>query len=394
MTHPSKVVWLVLSAAAFLLLPPRAAAQSSSAAQAAGQITEPETVIALEVTADDGVAAGAATGHRVRTYGALRPEGGRHPSTLLVKDGSGSLAKAHNLTNNLTPLTAQPVFYFGPGITPPGLPSPGFYPDDMYQFTPPGPVVTRAQTHNVYVNCTADCWGTPTTFQKNLFKSEFIHVVDQYVGSTGNRRYTLGTSASVTYPVSAPLNDSSDIASIVHAAGVKFGTGYGHIQNIFLQKGVDVCTAPSLCYSPDNSATWGTCSYHGYFDFPDIGHALYAVIPYQDDFAVINGTPFYACDVGQPDPTTNTAATPNGVLVDSTSHVISHEMLETITDPDYDAWESLSFDSFNTFFFLPGEIGDVCTNLSYLYTPFEVAGKLYYIEPAYSNKYHLCTTIP
>jgi len=188
--------------------------RGSSAAQAASPITESETVIPLEVIADDSVAAESVTGHGVRTFGALRPEGGRYPSTLLVMDASGALVRAQNQTAS----AAQPVFYVGPGITPPGLPSPGFYPGDVYQFTPAGPVVTKAQTHNVYVNCTADCWGNPPTFQKNLFKSEFIHVVDQYVGSTENRRYRLGASALVTYPVSAPLSDSSDIAAIVHAA--------------------------------------------------------------------------------------------------------------------------------------------------------------------------------
>lgn len=252
------------------------------------QATRSETVIALEVAADDRVAAESATGHRVRTNGALRPEGGRHPSALLVIDESGSLVQTHHLAPSTT---AQPVFYVGQGITPPGLPPPGFYPGDMYQFTPPGPVVAKAQIHNLYVNCKPDCWENPVTFQQNLLASEFIHVVDQYVGSTNDQRYMLGTSALVKYAVSAPLSDSGDIASIVHAAGVKFGTGYSHIHYVFLPKGVDVCISPGVCYPPDNAATWGACSYHSYIDFPDIGHVLYAVIPYQDDFALINGAP-------------------------------------------------------------------------------------------------------
>ncbi len=204
----------------------------------------------------------------------------------------------------------------------------------------------------------------------------------------------------LTYRVAGPLSDSDDIASIVHAAGRKFGVGYGHIQYVLLPKGVDVCMAasaltPAACYSPDNAATWTICSYHGFLDFPDIGHVRYAVIPYPDDFTIVNGAPFYACDVGQANPTVNTAPTPNGVLVDSTSHLISHETLETITDPDFDAWLSLFEDTFgNNPFLLPGEIGDLCANLSFLYTPFEVNGVLYYIAPAYSNKYHLCASIP
>jgi hypothetical protein len=361
----------------------------SIAAYVAGPASDSEIVVPLNVAAADRVAARATTGHHVHTHGAQSPEGGRHPSIYYVQDNSGLLIKA----SGQAPSAAQPVFYLGPGVTPPGLPSPGFYPDDMYQFTPPGPVVTTARTHNIYVDKTPDHWGNPGIFQQHLFSSSLIQVVDQYVGSHKEGRYTLGLSAIASYPVSVPLTDSGDIASIVHAAAAHFGAGYGHIYNVFLPKGADVCITATNCYSPDNATTWGTCSYHAFVDFADIGHVLYTVVPYQDDFAIAGGLPFYACDVGQADTTVNTSATPNGVLIDSTSHAISHELIDAITDPDGDAWLSLSYDTFYGLF-SPGEVSDVCTNLSFLYTPFAVAGKIYYIAPAYSNKYHLCTTIP
>lgn len=362
-----------------------------SAAHAARPATPDEAGAPLAITADDHAAAGSTTAHRVHTRGALRPEGGQHPAATFEQDESGSLVRARSQASP----GAQSTFFVGPGTTPPGLPVPGFYPDDMYQFTPFGPVVVNAEMHNIYVNKRPAHWGNPSTFQRHLLESTLIHVVDQYVGSTAEERYELGRSVSVEYSIPAvPLTDASDIPAIVHAAASRFGTGYDHVYNVFLPKGVDVCITATACYSPDNPATWAECSYHGFVDFTDIGHVLYTVIPYQDAFSTVNGTNFYLCDVGQANPTANTSPTPNGVLIDSTSNAISHEALDTLSDPDGDAWNSLSFESFPGQFYAPGEIADVCTNLSFLYTPSDVGGKVYYIGQAYSNKYHLCTTKP
>jgi hypothetical protein len=121
--------------------------------------------------------------------------------------------------------------------------------------------------------------------------------------------------------------------------------------------------------------------------FSDIGHVLYTVLPNPDVFGVFNGTPIYACDVGQPNASVNTAPTPNGVLVDSMSSVISHETSETITDPDTGNFGWYSFNS-------GYEIGDVCENPYFLYVPFEVSRKIYYIQPEYSDDFHACVTVP
>jgi hypothetical protein len=265
----------------------------------------------------------------------------------------------------------------------------------MYPLTPPGPVVVRAEIHNLYLNDEPSHLGNPSVFQRRLLGSSFIHVLDQYVGSNGHERYKLGRSALVNYTIpSAPLTDSGDIAAIIHAAAARYGSGYDHIYDVFLPKGIDVCITSTACYSPDSPATWNQCSYHASVDFTDIGHVLYAVIPYQDDFETVSGTPFYLCDVGQANPTVNTAPTPNGVLVDSISNAVAHETFETISDPDGNAWDSLSFEAQGGNPYGPGEIGDICMNLSFLYTPSLVGGKAYYIGPVYSNKYHLCTTKP
>ncbi|MHB8462166.1 MAG: hypothetical protein ACYDA1_05940, partial [Vulcanimicrobiaceae bacterium] len=56
------------------------------------------------------------------------------------------------------------------------------YPDDLHFYG--GKVVTAAKSIDLYVNCAAGCWGTPSTFQTNLSKSTFIHLLDQYVHVT------------------------------------------------------------------------------------------------------------------------------------------------------------------------------------------------------------------
>lgn len=93
--------------------------------------------------------------------------------------------------------------------------------------------------------------------------------------------------------------------------------------------------------------------------------------------------------VGQQNPALNTAPTPNGVLVDSMSNMLSHETFETITDPGpaFTGWWSFNSPYNN-------EIGDTCESIYFLYVPFEVFEKPYYIQPEYSNKYHACVTVP
>ena len=198
-----------------------------------------------------------------------------------------------------------------------------FYPGDLsYQG---GKVLKRAESNDLYVNCAASCWGNPATFLRRLGQSNFIHVTDQYVNATASNRYTVGAAGSLSYPTVAPLGDN-DLLQIVHAGASAIGAGYGHVYHIFLPKGVDVCfTGTSECYSPDNPSTFAFCAFHASVDFSDIGHVLFTVEPYQN----VDG-----CSVAKP--------SPNGVLVDSTADVLSHELLETITDPDGDAWNERS----------------------------------------------------
>jgi hypothetical protein len=251
-----------------------------------------------------------------------------------------------------------------------------------------GQVVKSAVSHAIYLqrqpggNCTmATCWGDPEGFLRDLGNSEFIHVVDQYVGLSSNNRYTVGFHATVNYtaPV-GPLLDS-DLAAMVHAVAVQTGaSGYGHIYHVFLPPGQDECVVPGYCYSPDNAATFFYCSYHDSTDFPDIGHVLFTVHPYVN----VPG-----CQV-QP-------GTPNGTLVDSSNNDVSHEMFELITDPDGDTWRNDS-GAFNLGNY---EIADECQfvvfvgGYGYNNVPtFLIGAQRYSVQLAYSNEQHGCSSAP
>jgi hypothetical protein len=258
------------------------------------------------------------------------------------------------------------------------------YPADL-QFHG-GNVVPSMQHHAIYMNpngtCTiVTCWGDPEGFLRDLGESDFIHVVDQYTGGSGP--YTVSsTHFTVNYhPNAAPFTDA-DMLAIVHAAASLTGqAGYGNEYHVFLPPGQDECfnLGYKVCYSPDDPKTFFFCAYHGSADFSDIGHVLYSVEPFQDNFGC-----------------SSRPGTPNGQLADSTNNVLSHEVFETITDPDGTAWwNSLDNGIFGE------EIGDECSFLLFTATnvyfdPSNVTlnGKAYVAQPEYDNAAHACTTSP
>jgi hypothetical protein len=254
----------------------------------------------------------------------------------------------------------------------PSFAGPGFYPADL---SDPfhGKVLTSVRSHNIYVNCAASCWGNPSIFLANLALSYFIHITDEYVGATAGYRYTVGAASSINPnpPLHATLQQS-DILGLVHAAARTHGSDYGHVYHLFLPRGTDVCLSAKVCYSPNNSSTFVFCAYHGSADYADIGHVLFTVEPYQN----VPG-----CSVAQP--------SPNGALVDSTASTLSHELIETITDPDGDAWLAQ-----NSLLDYNYEIGDLCETPFGNYAAFKLYTKSYAIQPEYSNKYHACATTP
>jgi hypothetical protein len=251
-----------------------------------------------------------------------------------------------------------------------------------------GKVLASVVSHAIYLqrqpdgNCSiATCWGNPEGFLHDLGASEFIHLVDGYVGAFGANRYTVGSHATVNFTPSGPLLDT-DIEAIVHAVASKTGAaGYGHIYHVFLPPGQDECFDSTLddCYSPDNDAVWDYCAYHSSVDFPDIGHAIYTVEPHQD----VPG-----CRVRP--------GSPNGSLVDSADNVLGHELFESITDPDGDAWTNAGFG-----WWRGSEAADECVVFyydagqgQYYYNvpTFLIGAHTYAVQLVYSNDQHTCSS--
>ena len=142
-------------------------------------------------------------------------------------------------------------------------------------------------------------------------------------------------------------------------------------------------TYAMIKYSPDKPENFFFCAYHSSAD-TDIGHLLYTVEPYQD----VPG-----CN----DPPT----TPNGQLVDSTNDTHSHELFETISDPDRDArWNATP-----SVIGVEGEeIGDECVFTTAppnspppVYgdpSVFTIGEHIYAVQLEYSNSKHGCAGTP
>jgi hypothetical protein len=230
-----------------------------------------------------------------------------------------------------------------------------------------GPVVTNARNWNIYVNCAstpAGCWGTgnlsPANFLRDLNRSSFIHIADQYIGNSAGFHFPT-SELSLDLPLSGDSATINDIFSIVFSAAAFTGqSGYTNIYHVFLPQGTDMCITDGLCYSPDIPDSWVFCAFHGSVDFSATLHVLYSVEPYQG----VDG-----CELP--------GKTPHGVI-DATSSTLSHEFFETITDPDLNAW-------FNSLF--GEEVADLCSG----FANNERMGHSYVIQSEYSNDEHACT---
>jgi len=250
-----------------------------------------------------------------------------------------------------------------------------------------GPVVQVAASHAIFLlpngHCSviSICWGNPEGFLRDLEVSEFIHLTDQYTGTSANNRYTVGKHAMISYkPGSAPLTDA-DVQAFVHKVASTMGVGYRNIYHVFLPPGQDQCIDSSHCYSPDVNETFFYCGYHGSVDFSDIGHVLYTVEPFQN----VDG-----CSVRP--------GTSNGQLIDSTDNTLSHETFETITDPDGNAWFNLKALALQG-----AEIGDECSFVKINFTTgaaffdpsiFIIGVHRYGVQPEYTNAEHACASNP
>src|SRR5262249_7160131 len=266
------------------------------------------------------------------------------------------------------------------------------FPGDLTNFFG-GPTVPFAQSHPIFLaspdgtTCPANtCWGDPDTFLNDFGHSGLSHVTDQYVGQRADDRYTLGDQFVLPFtPSITPLIDAQ-IRAVVHAAAAfSSESGLNHEFHVFLPPGQDECFTAALtsCYSPDNGNTFVFCAYHSAVAFQDIGIVLYSVEPFQN----VPG-----CNVRP--------GTVNGQTVDSTNSTLSHELIETITDPLGSA-----FSNFTDNALAGAEIGDECqliaiipvgNQLAVFGDPieFSVGHHRFATQPEYSNEDHACVIRP
>jgi len=246
-------------------------------------------------------------------------------------------------------------------------------PFDMTYFG--GPMVHAATSYNVYVNCDAtpaDCWGTfklsPATFLRDLNSDNFIRLVNEFIGTDAKHQFAVAelgiTGVAFEDPARPTTATINDVLGIVFSAASFTGdVGYDAIYHVFLPAGTDMCFDDVTCYSPDNLDTFVFCAFHASVDFGPDAHVLFTVEPYQATFG---------CSIpGQ---------TPHGVI-DATASTLSHELMETITDPDGDAW-------FNTLFGIEGS--DICSGFG---SNELIGNHQYFVQKEYSNVAHGCTTM-
>jgi hypothetical protein len=247
-----------------------------------------------------------------------------------------------------------------------------------------GPVIGGALQHPLLVNTnfnncqvtqnsTTTCWGKPGITASDLSASEYLrNVLAQYTNLAQPDRYPRGAQGFLNFDVLAPrpgvynpVVGESDILLMVYNAATQFGFGYGHIYHVFLPPNIDTCIDQrAVCYSPDNPSSFRFCGYHSSVV---VGgqEMVYTVEPYQD----VPGCGFTGG--------VNTGSNGDD-LVDSTANTLTHELFETITDPDGDAWFEPSGD----------EIADICEGY---FTTVNLNGTPYTVQSMWSDASHLCT---
>ncbi len=247
------------------------------------------------------------------------------------------------------------------------------YPADLQYFG--GKLLRTARVYNAFVDSKASTYGTPNSFEEHLSYSKMIHITDQYVHTTAGNRYDWAGDLTVNFPLLTIIGDN-DLATIVHTAAAAKGAGINHIFNIFLPPGAVYCGSgvliPSgLCNANANSPNPAFCGFHEAVSFSDIGEVLFTFEPFADlTFCDVNAV------LGNPK-----GPTPNGIQNDSNYSVLSHELFETITDPEPNSgWFAANVG-------IQDEIGDIC---AYLPEDTNLSGRLYRIQTEYLNTKHAC----
>jgi hypothetical protein len=173
--------------------------------------------------------------------------------------------------------------------------------------------------------------------------SSLYGIASQYYQTTSSGNQNIANAASVggtwtdttAYP-SSQLQDIDVQNEVKKAIATNnWPTGIGNEYFVYLAKGENECMNGSCSFST-------FCAYHGQFASGS-STLLYAAMPYA-------GTDLSGCGIQ------SGAGTPNGADTDAEISIASHELMETVTDPQLNAW----FDASGA------EIGDKC---AYTYGP-------------------------
>jgi len=284
-------------------------------------------------------------------------------------------------------------------------PTPGSQPD----LPPGGPTMNSLTIYEVFWQPTGHYGsnsGDDTTFQNllqqfagDLGGSQFYNIVTQYYDTTNSNTHITSTASfggawvdtTNAFPhagtTSDPLLDG-DITAEVHRAVVANGwtEDINHIVAVFTPKGIQECDSAGISdghctfpVSPNNHGEF--CAYHNHFS--DSGtDTLYAYMSFDDQFHGNNQT----CVAGQTsnDTDPNRGNYPNSMDADAEVSTLSHELIESVTDPHpNDAWTASD-----------GEIGDKC-NFNYaprndIGADVYLNGHPYIVQQEYSNAIHTC----
>jgi hypothetical protein len=132
-----------------------------------------------------------------------------------------------------------------------------------------GPVLTSAQQTFIFLNCAASCWGNPVKFINDLFSSEFIHVLDQYMVPTvlkTSGRYTNNpTAISLNGSQPHTLTDANLQTLILNAIKAQFpsggGGGYNRMYSIFCPAARISVSAAAHAIAPTTIAEVGLSNF-------------------------------------------------------------------------------------------------------------------------------------
>ena len=128
-----------------------------------------EQSVQIQVTANDYAARSPHS--RIHTTGVFRPDGNHDSARTFETDNSGNPVQVTRSSGLQSLAGASSASSAVPPFT-----GPGFYPADVAKVTPTGAVITQAQFHDVYINCTGES-GAPgeTRTPDPLVRSQMLY---------------------------------------------------------------------------------------------------------------------------------------------------------------------------------------------------------------------------